>query len=271
MRVNNYKRLKMNILKLYILMNHFIKKYKIFFNKIILKKKSLIFFYESGLYSIIMTAKTKYAGEFQDWVTSEVLPSIRKTGAYNISNYDNENLDKYNGKDCIYILHIKDNLYKFGKSSHLKERLYKHKIALNYLSIVNIYICNNMNIVTNIENEIKQLIKNYGINARYNNQIEIFKLTTNISFDIIINDINKLVNNNNNPSIDNIKINTLCNNITSLELDNDYFKKSKLLELKNIGIIEKTKQLETEKNIKLEEEKTLIKIKNIFFIFINPI
>ena len=245
-------------------MNHFIKKYKIFFNKIILKKKSLIFFYESGLYSIIMTAKTKYAGEFQDWVTSEVLPSIRKTGAYNISNYnisnyDNENLDKYNGKDCIYILHIKDNLYKFGKSSHLKERLYKHKIALNYLSIVNIYICNNMNIVTNIENEIKQLIKNYGINARYNNQIEIFKLTTNISFDIIINDINKLVNNNNNPSIDNIKINTLCNNITSLELDNDYFKKSKLLELKNIGIIEKTK-IEQEKTKQLELQIQLFKL-----------
>ena len=31
---------------------------------------------------------------------------------------------------CIYILHIKDNLYKFGKSSHLKNRLNIHKNKL---------------------------------------------------------------------------------------------------------------------------------------------
>ena len=54
---------------------------------------------------------------------------------------------------------------------------------------------------------------------------------------------------------DKIKINTLCNTITSLESDNDYLKKSKLLELKNIGIIEKTKKLEINKIIKLEEYK----------------
>lgn len=37
---------------------------------------------ESGLYSLIMSSKLKNAKQFKRWVTSEVLPSIRKTGGY---------------------------------------------------------------------------------------------------------------------------------------------------------------------------------------------
>ena len=37
---------------------------------------------ESGLYSLIFTSKLPAAQKFQHWVTSEVLPSIRKTGMY---------------------------------------------------------------------------------------------------------------------------------------------------------------------------------------------
>lgn len=38
---------------------------------------------ESGLYSLILSSKLPTAKEFKRWVTSEVLPSIRKTGGYN--------------------------------------------------------------------------------------------------------------------------------------------------------------------------------------------
>ena len=37
---------------------------------------------ESGLYSLIMGSKLEGAKRFKRWVTSEILPSIRKTGAY---------------------------------------------------------------------------------------------------------------------------------------------------------------------------------------------
>ena len=37
---------------------------------------------ESGLYSLIFSSKLESAKRFKRWVTSEVLPSIRKTGAY---------------------------------------------------------------------------------------------------------------------------------------------------------------------------------------------
>ena len=38
---------------------------------------------ESGFYSLVFQSKMKKAKEFKHWVTSEVLPSIRKTGSYN--------------------------------------------------------------------------------------------------------------------------------------------------------------------------------------------
>ena len=37
---------------------------------------------ESGLYSLIMSSKMPNAKKFKRWVTSEVLPKVRKTGAY---------------------------------------------------------------------------------------------------------------------------------------------------------------------------------------------
>ena len=37
---------------------------------------------ESGLYSLILSSKLESAKEFKRWVTNEVLPSIRKHGAY---------------------------------------------------------------------------------------------------------------------------------------------------------------------------------------------
>lgn len=43
---------------------------------------------ESGLYSLILSSKLPKAKEFKRWVTSEVLPSIRKTGGYNANQND---------------------------------------------------------------------------------------------------------------------------------------------------------------------------------------
>ena len=46
------------------------------------------FINESGLYSLIMGSKKPEAKMFKRWVTSEVLPSIRKTGSYNVQKQD---------------------------------------------------------------------------------------------------------------------------------------------------------------------------------------
>ncbi|WP_326646593.1 BRO family protein [Streptosporangium sp. NBC_01755] len=39
---------------------------------------------EPGLYRLIMRSKTAVADQFQEWVTADVLPSLRKTGQYTI-------------------------------------------------------------------------------------------------------------------------------------------------------------------------------------------
>jgi len=44
--------------------------------------QKVIFINESGLYSLILSSKLPQAKAFKRWVTSEVLPQIRKTGGY---------------------------------------------------------------------------------------------------------------------------------------------------------------------------------------------
>lgn len=46
--------------------------------------KNTIMINESGLYSLILRSKLKSAKEFKKWVTKDVLPSLRKTGRYDI-------------------------------------------------------------------------------------------------------------------------------------------------------------------------------------------
>jgi prophage antirepressor-like protein len=51
-----------------------------------------VFVNESGLYSLIVRSNKAEAKVFKRWVTSEVLPSIRKTGSYSTYRYSrNEN------------------------------------------------------------------------------------------------------------------------------------------------------------------------------------
>lgn len=52
---------------------------------------------ESGLYSLILSSKMPTAKKFKHWVTSEVLPSIRKTGSYSIQ----QKVDSYMIEDSI--------------------------------------------------------------------------------------------------------------------------------------------------------------------------
>ena len=48
--------------------------------------KESIIINESGLYSLILSSKLPNAKKFKRWVTSEVLPAIRKTGSYSIQS-----------------------------------------------------------------------------------------------------------------------------------------------------------------------------------------
>lgn len=51
---------------------------------------------ESGLYSLVLSSKLESAKRFKRWVTSEVIPSIRKTGSYGLSLENRYALDVIN-------------------------------------------------------------------------------------------------------------------------------------------------------------------------------
>ena len=48
------------------------------------QRREVILINESGLYSLIMGSRLPNAKKFKRWVTSEVLPQIRKTGGYHL-------------------------------------------------------------------------------------------------------------------------------------------------------------------------------------------
>ena len=52
------------------------------------RKQQTTIINESGLYSLIMSSRLENAKKFKKWITSEVIPSIRKNGGY-IANQEN--------------------------------------------------------------------------------------------------------------------------------------------------------------------------------------
>lgn len=50
------------------------------------------FINESGLYSLILSSKLPSAKKFKRWVTSEVLPALRKTGQYQVKELSGQEL-----------------------------------------------------------------------------------------------------------------------------------------------------------------------------------
>lgn len=62
---------------------------------------------ESGLYALIFGSRLKSAKRFKHWVTSEVLPSIRKTGGYSIG--DNNTTPGVKGSHTV--IPMKGNWY----------------------------------------------------------------------------------------------------------------------------------------------------------------
>lgn len=77
---------------------------------------------ESGLYSLIFSSKMKKAKEFKRWVTSEVLPTIRKHGAYMSEEIIEKTLS-----DPDYLIRLATNL----KEERAKRMLAEAEVTRN--------------------------------------------------------------------------------------------------------------------------------------------
>ncbi len=72
------------------------------------QNKETIIINESGLYALIFGSKLESSRRFKRWVTSEVLPAIRKTGAYGSDNrkWLAELISKTPKENLAYILEL---------------------------------------------------------------------------------------------------------------------------------------------------------------------
>lgn len=92
-------------------------------NSININSNGMKFINESGLYDLVFASKRPEAKAFKRWVTSEVLPSIRKTGSYGLQ-ITKEDLLKLN------VLNATDPDTRFKALSELEQYHTEQKKAL---------------------------------------------------------------------------------------------------------------------------------------------
>ena len=89
---------------------------------------------EADLYRLILKSNLPSAEKFQDWVTEEVLPSIRKTGSYSttpVVPLPSAFQDRYAiAKDLFSIVGIKGNQLVLAL-----DKLYKHEAGYSLLEV----------------------------------------------------------------------------------------------------------------------------------------
>lgn len=92
--------------------------------------QQITFINESGLYSLIIGSKLESAKTFKKWITSEVLPSIRKTGGYLIVN-DNEGPEEIMARALLVAKDTMDRQAKRIKEQEDKIMLDEPKVIFS--------------------------------------------------------------------------------------------------------------------------------------------
>jgi len=168
-------------------------------------RKETVFINEAGLYELINLSEKPIAKKFKQWVTSEVLPAITRTGKYDITTSNNEfakefkkeiiDYNDYIGKNVLYIIKIGNNLFKYGITSNLIKRIEQHTNTFKTIECIKIFVLNTEPECREIETSIRRISKQLKINKTYNNQTEIFEPTECYTIDYILAKIDKYIEN----------------------------------------------------------------------------
>lgn len=122
------------------------------------QKRNVTLINESGLYSLIFSSKLESAKRFKRWVTSEVLPAIRKHGIYATDNVIEQTL-----RDPDYIINVLTE-YKKEKDNNLilKQQIGELKPKADYVD----EILKSPGTMT-----ITQIAADYGLSAQKLNKL----------------------------------------------------------------------------------------------------
>lgn len=77
---------------------------------------------ESGLYGLVLSSKLPTAKKFKHWVTSEVLPTIRKTGSYSVKRAEHDKTKEMRAEAMLRnsISKQAKMMMEIAKMSHIK-------------------------------------------------------------------------------------------------------------------------------------------------------
>lgn len=110
---------------------------------------------ESGLYHLIFKSRKPFAKKFRKWVTSEVLPSIRRTGTYTLPAatemfplYQDVLLTRYSGKKRERVLVLMEKLTPIVPSFPKGEWIFLTTTSTPYGIPRNTRTCNRIHLYT---------------------------------------------------------------------------------------------------------------------------
>ncbi|HBK0451754.1 TPA: phage antirepressor [Staphylococcus pseudintermedius] len=113
---------------------------------------------ESGLYSLIFSSKLESAKRFKRWVTSEVLPAIRKHGIYATDSVIEQTI-----QNPDYIIHVLTEFKKEREGRLVAEQQVKElKPKATYYDLV----LQNKSLLS-----VSKIAKDYGMSARALNKL----------------------------------------------------------------------------------------------------
>lgn len=129
------------------------------------QNKETIVINESGLFSLILSSKMPKAKEFKHWVTSDVLPSIRKYGLYATDNLIDKVVENPDFLIDILVKYKEEKQKSKQLGQQVLERdkiIEEQKPKINYVDKV----LSSDSLVT-----ITQIAKDYGMSAKTFNKI----------------------------------------------------------------------------------------------------
>ena len=106
------------------------------------QRRSMVSINESGLYSLILSSKLPQAKEFKKWITTEVLPSIRKNGGY-IKNQEKMSNEEILANAVLLANHLIAQKEKIIEDLEPKAKYFDELV--------------NNNLLTNFRNTAKEL------------------------------------------------------------------------------------------------------------------
>ncbi|RLY76399.1 phage antirepressor, partial [Staphylococcus hominis] len=122
------------------------------------QKRNVTLINESGLYSLIFSSKLESAKRFKRWVTSEVLPAIRKHGIYATDNVIAQTI-----QNPDYIIHVLTEFKKEREGRLVAEQQVNElKPKATYYDLV----LQNKSLLS-----VSKIAKDYGMSARSLNKL----------------------------------------------------------------------------------------------------